>query len=573
MKSVRVARAARRSLLTLLAATVLAGAAPAHAGLTLTPAFTGSVSLPMYVTAPPGDSHRLFIVTRTGAIRVAVDGVLQTTPFLTIPNVWTTGEAGLISMAFDPNYENQGSAGYGLFYVYYVHTPVGSESNGAIHIAEYDADPAKTPDVADPTGRDVLVIPHNDASNHYGGTLAFNPNDGLLYVGTGDGGGSDNQFGNAQATKKSLLGKLLRIDPHETLSAPYSIPAGNPFSDQPLCNPPSGTTDCPEILAWGLRNPFRWSFDRATGDIAIGDVGQNQEEEVDYVPQSGTLAGDDFGWPCKEGPLVYHSTDAGCAGSTFTDPVFAYSHSDPGLSGSIAITGGVVVRDPGLGSLVGRYLYADFYAGIVHSLQLATPAASGDRVETDLPRLINLVNFGEDADGHVYIVQLSTTANFSTPGTVQRLGCDATCDSGAGNGGTPSGGGTPPAGSGATPPPGDSGVPATGSDVPPIAHDISAPRLFIRAARRQDVLGRGRVVLAITCSEKCLTRTRATARGLRLRGSLERLAANRATRFTVRASARVVRALARRGVVTVTIHARDAAGNLATRHLRIGVLR
>jgi glucose/arabinose dehydrogenase len=264
-------------------------------------------------------------------IRVAVDGALQATPFLDIQDqVSTEGEAGMLSMAFDPGYENPKSAGYGLFYVYFVAKPGTGERFGAIHIEEFTADPAHTPDVANKNGRLVLLIAHNDASNHYGGTLQFNPNDGLLYIATGDGGGSNNQFGNAQDTKKSLLGKLLRIDPHQSASDPYSIPAANPFSGQPRCDPPSGTTDCPEVLAWGLRNPFRWSFDRATGDIAIGDVGQGQWEEVDYVPASATLARDNFGWPCFEGPVAYQS----CTANPRVDPVFAYSHA--GLFGSVS---------------------------------------------------------------------------------------------------------------------------------------------------------------------------------------------------------------------------------------------
>src|SRR4051794_27280787 len=330
----------------------------------MVPAFSGSVSQPMYVTSPPGDSHRLLIVTRPGVIRVAVDGVLQTAPFLDIhTRVWTSGEAGMASMAFDPGYSNPASPGYGLFYVYFVRPPTGGETNGPIRIEQFSADPATAPNVAtSSTGRLVLEIPHNDANNHYGGTLQFGPDDGLLYIATGDGGGGDNQFQNAQDTKKSLLGKLLRIDPHAT---PYSIPSGNPFSGQPLCNPPSGATNCPEILAWGLRNPFRWSFDPDTGDLAIGDVGQGQYEEVDYVPAGSTLASDNFGWPCREGPVAHiAASDARCGSlGPFVDPVFWYSHTG---GGSVAITGGVVVRDAALGTLAGRYLWADFYDGVIY---------------------------------------------------------------------------------------------------------------------------------------------------------------------------------------------------------------
>jgi glucose/arabinose dehydrogenase len=548
----------KRLVAAAAAVAALTAAAPAQAALKLTPAFTGSVAQPMYVTSPPGDSHRLFIVTRPGMIRVAVDGVLQTTPFLDIhTRVWTTGEAGMTSMAFDPGYENPASRGYGLFYVYFVQVLSSGETNGAIHIEEFTADPAHTPDVANPTGRPVLTIAHNDANNHYGGTLQFNPNDGLLYIGTGDGGGSDNLFGNAQDTKKSLLGKLLRIDPHASGGNPYSIPAGNPFHTQPRCNPPSRTTDCPEILSWGLRNPFRWSFDRTTGDIAIGDVGQGQWEEVDYVPASLSLASANFGWPCREGPAIGPGdpsqpppSDPACPVAPRVDPVFAYDRS--GLGSSVAITGGVVVRDPSLGTLAGRYLYADFYAGVIHSLQLATPTASGDRVETDLPKVPQLVSFGEDADAHVYVVSLL--------GSVQRIVCDPACPLPSSGGGTAPGPG----------PPAEQPAPAPTA---PVARDSTAPQLRLRAAHLQDVLGRGIVRLSVNCNESCVVRASGKARGLALRGVLRHLSAGKRAVLELRASKRLRRALARRGVVTVSVRGRDAAGNLRTATLTVRVKR
>jgi glucose/arabinose dehydrogenase len=546
---VRARIASGRIVATLTTAAVLAVASPAHGSLTLTPAFTGSVSQPMYVTAPPGDSHRLFIVTRPGVIRVAVDGVLQSTPFLDIhARVWTPGEAGMTSMAFDPGYENPASPGYGLFYVYFVALPTAGETNGAIHIEEFSADPAHTPNAANPTGRVVLTIPHNEASNHYGGTLQFNPNDGLLYIATGDGGGANNQFGNAQDTRKSLLGKLLRIDPHTAGSDPYSIPSGNPFHTEPRCSPPSGTTDCPEILAWGLRNPFRWSFDRATGDLAIGDVGQGQWEEVDYVPASAPLTSANFGWPCFEGAVAYQP----CTANPHVDPVFSYSHS--GLSGSIAITGGVVVRDPTLGSLGGRYLYADFYRGVIHSLQLATPTASEDRVEPDLPTVPQLVSFGEDADARVYVVSLA--------GSVQRIICSGSCPAPAATGSGSSDSVTPADSSPQTPPP-----------AKPAAKDGTAPHLRLRAAHVQDVLHRRLVRLSLRCDEPCTVRATAKARGLALRGLLRHLQAGKRAIFELRASKRVRRALALRGVVVITVRGSDAAGNLRTASLTVRVKR
>jgi hypothetical protein len=457
--------------------------------------------------------------------------VLQSTPFLDIhTEVWTTGEAGLLSMAFDPNYGNQGSAGYGLFYVYYVEPPDSGSSFGDIHISEFSADPANTPNVANPASeRLVLEIPHDDNSNHYGGTLHFGA-DGYLYAGTGDGGGSDNQYGNAQSTTKSLLGKIIRIDPH---GSPYSIPAGNPYSGQPLCNPPSTTTNCPEIFALGLRNPFRWAFDSANGDVAIGDVGQSQYEEVDYVT---SLAGKNFGWPCKEGPVNYKT----CASPPpFADPVFWYSHT--GLTGSVAITGGVVVRDPALWQTVGRYLWADFYIGEVHSIPLTTPTASGDRDEG--LKVNHLVAFNEDNDHHVYVVSLD--------GPVYRLTED-----------TPPP--TPPADQGA-PPPDQGNPPPADTTTAPIAKDTRAPRLSVRAHHVQNVIRTGHVRLSIACDERCVAR----ASGHGLRGSLHRLDAGKRVVVQMRAG----RALAHRRSVVVSIRARDGAGNLATKSLTIRLRR
>jgi glucose/arabinose dehydrogenase len=545
-----------------VAVTLFAAAPSADAALSLAPAFTGgSVSQPMYVTSPPGDSHRLFIVSRTGVIRVAVDGVLQPTPFLDIhTRVWTSGEAGMASMAFDPGYSDPASPGYGLVYVYFVRPPTGGESNGPIRIEEFQVDVANAPNVVtSSTGRLVLEIPHNDANNHYGGTLQFSPSDGLLHIATGDGGGGDNQFQNAQDTKKSLLGKLLRIDPHQALGAPYSIPSGNPFAGQPLCNPPSGGTNCPEILAWGLRNPFRWSFDSDTSDLTIGDVGQGQYEEVDYVPAGSALASDNFGWPCREGPAAHISSSDPRCGSMgpFTDPVFAYSHT--GINGSVAITGGVVVRDPALGPIYGRYLWADFYQGIIHTLKLATPAASDDRVESDLPKVPNLVSFGQDAQKQVYVVSLL--------GSVQRLVCTGTCD-------------LPPDGGGSTPPPAGPG-PAPGEPVPPpgdpnpaaAARDSTAPRLRVRFAHLQDVLRRRAVRLSVACDENCIIRATGSARGHTLRSVLKRLDARTRVVFELRAAKRVRAALRRRGSVRIDVRGRDAAGNLRTTSLRVRVKR
>jgi len=560
----RGATVGRGLIMALALLAFLAGAVPAQATLKLTPAFTGGmVDLPMYVTSPPGDSHRLFIVTRTGVIRVAVDGVLQPTPFLDIsdrvasdPNT----EEGMASMAFDPGYNDPNSPGHGLFYVYFSALPTATETYGAIHVEEFHADRAD-PNTADPgSKRIVLTVPHNTAPFHYGGTIQFGPKDRLLYIGTGDAEDGANLLdSNAQNTKKSLLGKILRIDPHKSGNAPYSIPADNPFSGQPLCNPPSGATDCPEVVAWGLRNPFRWSFDRATGDIAIGDVGQDAWEEIEYVPASATLAKANFGWPCYEGVQQVFYFGA-CSVDPRVDPVFWYSREDPGLRGFVAITGGVVVRDPGLGSLVGRYLWADFFVGAIRSLQ-PDDAADTNRPETDLPKVPQLVSFSEDSDGHVYVVQLQK--DFQTKeGSVQRLVCtDCTPQP------VPGGSGTSASGSGTS---SDSSSQQPGPTTTP---DKTPPRVSIRAARLQNVLRSGVVRVAVTCNEACVVRATGRAGGLKLHGVLRHLRAHQRAGLELRASERVRRSLARHGAAILIVRARDGAGNLRIAWLTVRVKR
>jgi hypothetical protein len=227
---------------------------------------------------------------------------------------------------------------------------------------------------------------HTDANNHYGGTIAFGP-DGMLWLGTGDGGGSNDQYRHAQDLS-SPLGKLIRINPKRSGTRSYTVPADNPY----------GTV----VWARGLRNPFRWSFDRKTGDLVIGDVGQDAREEVDWLPRSGGLGrAANFGWACEEGLATGPNPDDCPLGAGYVAPVFGYSRPSPR-----AITGGLVVRDPGLPALVGRYLYADFYAGDVRSLALASPSARDDR-SAGLPQLPQIAAFAEDACGHVYLVLLT----------------------------------------------------------------------------------------------------------------------------------------------------------------------
>jgi hypothetical protein len=349
----------------------------------------GHFDNPIYAASPPRDTTRLFVVQRGGVIRVVRDGTVLPTPFLDLSGqIATDGERGLLSIAFPFDY-----AASGRFYVYLA----AASPPGELQIREYGRS-AADPDVANPAReRIVWRAAHDQADNHNGGTIAFGP-DGMLWLGTGDGGGGNDEFHNAQ-NLASRLGKLIRIDPDPSPGRTYTVPSDNPYASTPA-----------EETVWarGLRNPFRWSFDGVTGDLVIGDVGQDAREEVDWLRRSAGLGrGADLGWACREG-FSAGPTPADCIGGvTFTDPVFDYSQASPR-----AITGGVVVRDPGLPTLAGRYLYADSYTGDLRSLVLGTPRATGDRA-VGLHR-DQVVAFAEDACGHVYVVSL-------TGGTVDRL--------------------------------------------------------------------------------------------------------------------------------------------------------
>jgi len=338
----------------------------------------GSFDSPVYVTSPPGDTHRLFVVEQAGTIRVVRDGRTLDRPFLDIrPLVTSGGEQGLLSMAFAPDYARSG-----LFYVYYTDTDQNQR------VVEY----RRGRDGAADPGSARLVLEMDDSeSNHNGGLLLFGP-DRLLYIGTGDGGGGGDLHGprgNAQ-NLGSLLGKILRIDPRRSGGRPYSVPRDNPFVGR------SGARR--EIYAYGLRNPWRFSFDRRTRDLIIGDVGQNAWEEIDFAPRSrGAGRGANFGWRPFEGRAVYTS---GESAPGHVDPVIVRSHDD----GNCSITGGVVVRDPVVAGLEGRYVFGDFCRGRIESARLGSRGAFAVR-ESNL-RVPSLSSFGQDARGRVYAVSL-----------------------------------------------------------------------------------------------------------------------------------------------------------------------
>ncbi len=332
---------------------------------------------PIYLTAPRGEASRVFVVQRTGQIALLVNGRKRLRPFLDIHGVVNAsgGEQGLLGLAFPADYVQTG-----LFYVYY------TAANNDVRIAQYRRS-AADPNVADPaSARTVLTIDHRANTNHNGGQLAFGP-DGYLYAGVGDGG-SENDPHNYGQNTSTLLGKLLRIDP--SAGGGYTIPRGNPFVGMPGRRA--------EIWAYGLRNPWRFSFDRLTRDMVIGDVGQNLEEEVDFVP-AGSGRGANYGWSVWEGTRRNKSGTA--ANAVF--PNLVAQHSD----GYCALIGGYVVRDRSLPSLYGRYLFGDNCRSQIESVKLASHRAIGLRA-TGL-QVSAMSSFGEDARGRIYVVSLDGT--------------------------------------------------------------------------------------------------------------------------------------------------------------------
>lgn len=339
----------------------------------------GSFDRPVYAHQPPsGAEGVLFVVEQPGRIKSVEMESGHQRLFLNIEGkVACCGERGLLSVAFAPDYADSG-----LFYVYY------TAKGGDITIEEYRRS-ANDPLQADQgSARKLLDIEHSRFPNHNGGQLQFGP-DGYLYIGTGDGGSFGDPSENAQ-DRGSLLGKLLRIDPFN--GKRYAIPKGNPFAKG------KGQD---EVYALGLRNPWRFSFDRESGNVSIGDVGQDNREEIDYeTPRS--LRGANFGWDAFEGFRRYKSPDASPPPRSHERPIEDY----PTAGGNCAVTGGYVVRDPELNSLFGRYVYADHCAGQIRSLIPDTGGGQDDKaLGLDEP---TISSFGEDAAGHVYVVSLAS---------------------------------------------------------------------------------------------------------------------------------------------------------------------
>jgi glucose/arabinose dehydrogenase len=326
---------------------------------------------PVYLTAPANDA-RLFIVEQPGRIRVYKNGTLLGASFLDITGiVRCCGEEGLLSLAFDPAYATNGR-----FYVYY------TDNNGDIAVARYTATP--TGDVANAGSRtEVITIPHPGQSNHNGGLAMFGP-DGMLYLGTGDGGGGGDPQNNGQNIN-ALLGKLLRLN---VATLPYTIPAGNPFA---------GTAGADEIWAYGLRNPWRYAFDAPAGALYIADVGQGAWEEVNAV--AATTPGVNYGWRRTEGTHCYPPDPSeACNRAGLTLPVLEYDHGQ-----GCSITGGFVYRGAAIPELTGHYLYSDYCSGFLRSFRLPGGPPVDHRTWA-IGSIGNVLSFGVDAIGEIYML-------------------------------------------------------------------------------------------------------------------------------------------------------------------------
>jgi glucose/arabinose dehydrogenase len=338
----------------------------------------GDFESPTYLAAPRGDRSRRFVTERGGKV-IVLHGKARST-FLDISSrVQTGGESGLLSMAFAPDYARSGR-----FYVYYV------DNDGAMTVDGFTRSAANA-DRADPASRRNVIRQPHPRFNHKGGQLQFG-RDGKLYFGFGDGGGGDDPDDNAQ-NRGVLLGKLLRIVPKA--GGGYSVPRDNPFVGR------GGMRG--EVFAWGLRNPYRFSFDRRTSDLSIGDVGQDNVEEIDFLKASKRAkrpkGGVNFGWDRFEG-RGRNPNGSSPSAPGHRRPVLQKTHD----GGYCSITGGYVIRDKGLGSNYGAYVYGDLCQPDLRIARLRSSGARGDRRLG--PRVSQLVSFGEDARGRVYAVSL-----------------------------------------------------------------------------------------------------------------------------------------------------------------------
>ncbi len=386
-------RRAARAAVSALGAVIALGS-PASA--IRTERVASGLNMPIFVTAPADDS-RLFIVEQRGVIKILENGVVLPTPFLDIdaliPNPGTNDERGLLGLAFDPGY-----ASNGRFFVYYY-----GLANQTV-IARYLV--SGNPDVADPFSAQIVYTVNQPATNHNGGTIAFGPLDGYLYLGQGDGGGSGDANNRAQ-NPLDPLGKFVRLD----VSGPsgYTVPPSNPFVGNPAY--------LSEIWALGVRNPYRYSFDRLTGDLWVADVGQSLWEEIDFQ-SAASPGGENYGWRLMEGNHCFNPPTGCEAIPGLTDPIHEYSHSL-----GCSVTGGYVYRGAAIPDLAGTYFFADYCSGTIWSMRYdgANVSEFTDRTAQLAPggglSIQSISGFGEDGFGELYVVDRGT----STTGEVYKI--------------------------------------------------------------------------------------------------------------------------------------------------------
>jgi glucose/arabinose dehydrogenase len=330
---------------------------------------------PVFLTHAGDGSGRMFIVEQDGSILIMKDGKLLETPFLDVSKIVSRdgNERGLLGLAFHPDFKNNGQ-----FFIDY------TDTQGDTAIARYTVS-TDNPDVAAPDSAEIILHIDQPYPNHNGGDILFGP-DGYLYIGMGDGGSGGDPQGNGQ-NSGVLLGKILRIDVNGTDGdKAYAIPADNPYVNNPAL--------APEVWAMGVRNPWRYSFDHQTGDLYIGDVGQNQYEEVDFQP-ADSKGGENYGWNITEG---LHQYSGAAVPDGLVSPFFEYSHGDGGCS----VTGGYVYRGKALPDLQGVYLFGDYCSGNVWASY--RDAAGAWQTNLFMKTQFQISSFGEDESGEVYLI-------------------------------------------------------------------------------------------------------------------------------------------------------------------------
>jgi glucose/arabinose dehydrogenase len=363
-------------------------------GVKLTQAAMG-LTEPTFVTNAGDGTNRLFVTEKAGKIQIIENGKPRANAFLDISDrVSTEVEQGLASVAFPSNYESTGR-----FYVDY------SNKAGDIVISRFQVNAGDPNDAIEASEQVLLTIPHREGKNHYGGQLAFDSS-GYLYISTGDGGVKNDPAGNAQ-NPQSLLGKILRIDVETPTSNPYVIPSSNPFT---AANDPQDKVR-DEIWSTGLRNPWRFSIDAATGNLYIADVGQARYEEINFQA-AGNGGGQNYGWNLLEGNASYPAGSPAVNNAGLTAPVLVYDHTQ-----GKSVTGGYVYRGGAIAGLQGTYVYGDFVNGNVWGLRQTGTGGWDNQLLLDSNKLIS--SFGQDEQGNLYLTDFYGTAE--TNGVIYRI--------------------------------------------------------------------------------------------------------------------------------------------------------